>query len=627
MAIRKRQPRRSTPGYLIVAGIVGAAIALTYGVVRAAGWLSPAAPLANSQPSREGKVAMPKSLVNLNAFDVVQREDVYDLARGDDSYFWLPKSQVDAHPEWIRSADDIIGRVMARDKRSDFVFSAKDFLPEGSRSGIAGGVPAGKQGFFLDAEQIPGLRFLKSGDRFDLLASAPEDSKDASSEYGLLMGGIKARGGKPIPLSGVRILVQNAEMIALTTSGKMTTQGGLELATTDSRGRVTSNEKDERVAIAIDPAEAVPLTRALGSKTDIHMVTRSGQESDEVADANILQGRIALPATAVAVDAFAPIKASDLAEPATGQLRQYFFQPDEVQAGWITQPEMLIGRVVRRQIEPGYIFSESDFLPPGSLIKDVTAYQRLSASDLVDGARSTLLGRVVARDLPAGLMLVEPSLLSAGSLTKDVEAYELLKPDALVDGGNSAWLGRVARCDLLAGTKLSEQKLLPPGSLPGFTAAIPGDRMGLTVDTKKISGAAELTRGDHCDLLASTAFDAKSALPGVQISPGLQSALQSQAINQVLATDAIVLQKSDDQVVLAVRPDEVTALAKAITVGTPVFCVARTTITAPAMAPTSVSAAKIPVGLVSDPNPMQQISISESLIGGNRKATAYRRTP
>ncbi len=609
-------------------GVVGAAIALTYGVVRAAGWLSPTAPLAENRPSREGRVAIPKSLVNLNAYEVVQREDVFDLTLGDDSYFWLPKRQVEDHPEWIRNADDIIGRVMARDKRADFVFSAKDFLPEGSRSGIAGGVPAGKQGFFLEAEKIPGMRFLKSGDRFDLLASAPEESNEASSEYGLLVGGIKARGGKPIPLSGVQILVQNAEMIALTTSGQMTTQGGLELATTDARGRVTSNERGERVAIAIDPAEAVPLTRALGGDTDIHMVTRSGQETEAVADANILQGRIALPATAVAVDAFAPIKASDLAEPATGQLRQYFFQPNDVQEGWITRPEELVGRIVRRQIEPGYIFSESDFLPPGSLIQDVTAYQRLSASNLVGGARSELLGRVVARDLPAGTLLSEASLLSAGSLTKDLKAYDLLKPDALVNGGASAWLGRVARRDLFAGTKLTEQDLLPAGAKPGFAAAIPSDRMGLTVDVSKINGAAELNLGDHCDLLASSTFDARAALSGVQISPGLQSALQSRAVNQVLATDAIVLQTTEGKVVLAVRPGEVTALTKSLAVDTPVFCVARTTIGNDKMmpaAPTTVNAAKVPVGLVSDPSPLQEISITETLIGGRRQATAYRR--
>ena len=277
MVNRRRPQTRSIPKSVIVFGVLIAGCALTFGIVRAAGWLDQTAPLAQ-EPSREGMLPVPKSLVNLNAFDVVQREDVYDRSLGDDSYFWLPKAQVEDHPEWITRVDQVIGRVMARDKRADFVFQAKDFLPEGSRSGIAGGVPAGKQGFFLDAEKVPGLRFLKSGDRFDLLASQPDESKEANSEYGLLMGGIKVRGGKPIPLTGVRILVQNAEMIALATNRSMTTQGGLELTDTDSRGRSTNNTKDERVCIAIDPAEAVPLTGALGEELEIHMVTRSGQQ-------------------------------------------------------------------------------------------------------------------------------------------------------------------------------------------------------------------------------------------------------------------------------------------------------------------------------------------------------------
>ena len=210
MATRRRTKSSSrTPAKIAaaVAILFGGGL-LTYGFVRAAGWLNPAtAPLAQA-PSREGRVPVPKSLTSLNAFDKVQRENVYNLALGDDSYFWLPQQQVEAHPEWITSVDQIVGRVLARDKRADFVFSEKDFLPEGSRTGIAGGIPRGKQGFFLEAEQIPGLRFLKNGDRFDLLASLPEESENGSPEYGLLMGGIKARGGKPIPVNGVRSLVQ-----------------------------------------------------------------------------------------------------------------------------------------------------------------------------------------------------------------------------------------------------------------------------------------------------------------------------------------------------------------------------------------------------------------------------------
>jgi hypothetical protein len=625
MATRRRQTRGSLPRYLIVLGVLVAGGLLTYGVVRAAGWLISDAPRAG-KPSREGMVRVPKSLVNLSAYDVVRREDIYNRSLGDDSYFWLPKQQVENNPDWITRVDDIVGRVMARDKRAEFLFRTKDFLPEGSRSGIAGGIPAGKQGFFLDAEKVPGLRFLKSGDRFDLLASQPEDSEAAKSEYGLLMGGIKARGGKPIPLNGVRILVQDAEMIALTTTGRMTTQGGLQLAETDSRGRSRTNEKDERVAIAIDPAEAVPLTQVLGDKVDVYMVTRSGQETTDSPEADVLVGRIGMPATAIAVSAYSPIKASDLAEPASGELRQYFFQPGDVRADWIARPEELIGRVVGRDVEPGYIFTNDDFLSPGSLIRDVAAFQPISSQDIVGGATPSMVGRFAAGDLAAGQRITESDLLSDNGLTKDIEAYQSLSRDFLAGGNASPLQGRVVSRDLRAGTEIDETVLFPLGVRPGIAAAIPSDRMALTVDQETVRGISELELGHRCDLLSSTTFDADAALSGIEISAALQNELQSRAVNRVLAQDAIIIQKRDQQFVLAVRPPEVSAITKAIATKASVFCVARASQDVAVQRP-GLTAPTTATELVSDPSPLADISITESLIGGQRTATAYRIAP
>lgn len=576
MVNRRPAKQQLIPKSVIIVGVLIAGIGLTYGIVRAAGWLDRSAPL-TTKPSREGLVPVPKSLANLKAFEVVQREDVYDRTLGSDSYFWLPKKQVDDHPEWFTSVDDIIGRVMARDKRAEFVFSKKDFLPEGSRSGIAGGIPAGKQGFFLDVESVAGLRFLKAGDRFDLLASLPDESLSSVPEYGTLMGGIKAQGGKPVPLSGVRVLVQNAEMIALTTSRNMTTQGGLQLSSGDGRAR-SNNIKDERVAIAIDPSEAVPLTQALGENVAIQMVTRSGQESGDVSDANLLMGRIAMPASAVSIGAYQPIRASDLAEPNTGELRQYYFQPTDIQDGWIARPEELVGRVVRRAIEPGYIFSENDFLPVGALVRKVDAYERIT-------------------------------------------------PEDLVGGGQTQWVGRVAARDLDPGTTLADADLFPPGVKPGLSAAIPPDRMAMTIEESDIRGASQLRRGDHCDLLAAIPVDIKKSLQGVQLSPALQSDFQSKTLNRVLAIEALVVQELEDQVVLATRPDEVSQIAKALAQETPVFCVIRKDGSQKGESLTPSATEESPERLVSDPDPMREIAITETLVGGDRTVRAYRRTP
>ncbi|MFK7818676.1 MAG: hypothetical protein AB8G99_08150, partial [Planctomycetaceae bacterium] len=263
-------------GILVGGGLV------TYAGLSYFGFLN-SAPEKAASPDRSGMVKVPKSQGNLRALMKVQREDVHTLELGDDSYFWLPKEMVQAHPEWILSPGDIIGRVMARNKAADFAFSAKDFLPEGSRTGISAGVPEGKQGFFVDAEKVPGLELLKMGDKFDLLASLPEEAQEKpEAEYGLLAGGIKVRAGKPIPLSGVRSLVQDAQMVAITRGREMTTQSVMGLPEEDPRAR--RNSATLQITIAIDPEEVVPLTQALAAERTIHCVARSGQKLTDRAD-------------------------------------------------------------------------------------------------------------------------------------------------------------------------------------------------------------------------------------------------------------------------------------------------------------------------------------------------------
>ena len=219
----------TTSGMLVAGGL------LAYGAMSYAG-------VFDEKESREGMIAVPRSIVSMNALSEVRREDIYDRSKGDDSYFWMSKARVEAHPEWIIKASDIIGRVMARNKEPDKVFTEADFLPEGSRTGLSAGIPEGKQGFFVEAETIPGLELLKAGDTFDLLASLPEEAKEKQdAEFGLLAGGIKVRGGKPVPLNGVRVLVKTGTMVAITRGQEMTTQGSMASAGTRVAFQETRN--------------------------------------------------------------------------------------------------------------------------------------------------------------------------------------------------------------------------------------------------------------------------------------------------------------------------------------------------------------------------------------------------
>ncbi|OUT54427.1 MAG: hypothetical protein CBB71_22005 [Rhodopirellula sp. TMED11] len=629
MVNRRRTNSNLLPRVVVIAGVLLVGGVLTYAIGAQAGWFT-AAQTQPQKPSREGMVPVVRTLKDLRAFDTISVRDIYDLKLQDDSFAWMPKNYVQQHPGLFTNLDKIVGRVMARDLGSDNRITERDLLPTGSRSGLSGGVPEGKQGFFIDASQVAGLRLLKNGDRFDLLASLPKETQQVGSEYGLLMGGIKVRDGKPIPLNGVRVLAQNAQMIAVTNRNDMTTRGGMNLGATDGRGR--SNNTAEQVAIAIDPTEAVPLTQALGDKLAIHMVARSGQETQHSRDADLLNGRIAMPASAIAIEAFQPITASDLSEPTTGILRQYYFQPDDIQDNWIARPEDLIGRVVGGPIEPGYIFSESDLLPSDSLVNPVDAYQTITASDLVDGNRSNWVGRVTAVALQQGSQIVEDNLLPSGSLISNIPAYQAIAASDLVDGHRSNWVGRIAAVDLEQGSQIAESQLLPAGSPPGIAAAIPDDRMALTLDTKDLRGASQLSRGNHCDLLSSTSVDLTSALGAIEVSPQLLSSIGSKSVNKLLATGAMVIHVESQQVVLAVVPDEISRITKALAAKEAVFCIARASEpmrpkdqhAGATVEPQLASQKQFANELASDPDPLSQIQVMETMIGGQRKLQAFR---
>lgn len=574
----RRRSRGMSPlaKFATAVAILAAGGLLTFGGLRYFGLLNTVETPTAQAKSREGMVRVPKSLAALKAFTKVRREDIHDLALGDDSYFWLPKDVVQQNPGWILNRDEIIGRVLAHDKEADFVFQEKDFLPKGSSTGLSAGVPPDKQGFFLKAEQIPGLRLLKMGDRFDLLASLPEESQNADAEYGLLTGGIKARGGKPIPLNGVRLLVQDGQMVALTGGSKMTTQGGLEFSQPETRGRRSANQNDEQVTIAIDPSEVARLTQALGADLAIHCIARSGQSNEKLQREDPLEGMVAFPATARSVEAFSEITAADLTEPLTGELRQYYYPPEAVRDGWLPTVDQLVGRVVRRDIDAGYIFSESDFLPANAVTREIQAYTRIAADDLADPAEA------------------------------------------------SEWVGRVAARALNAGEALAEKDLLPAGASPGVSGGTPAGRMALTVPSESVRGLNVLSQGDRFYVITSVPFDIKKEVgSNVQLAAYTRGAgdIHQKATNTVLAEDAILVEQNDGTITIAVRGSEVAGITKALSLGLDVFSVAQSGRTIPADVEVEPTEA-----ITSDPNPIGEVAIVEMLIGGKRTVQAFRKS-
>ncbi|HWL07578.1 MAG TPA: hypothetical protein VNQ76_04175 [Planctomicrobium sp.] len=356
-----RRPR-SSGSLLATVSVVLAVVFLggtaTYGTLFAMGYLQPA-----GKPSRAGLFPLPKAVRPIKAFTQIRREDVYDLKLGDDSYFWLPKQQVEAHPEWFRTVDDVVGRVMARDKEKDYLFSEKDFLPNGTRPGIAGGIPAGKRAMVVAADKIEGLTSLKRGDRFDLYASQTAKTESGRtplatdfSESDSLTGGLKSPGATALELQkrlGIRLLVRDGALVEIT-QVPPTGRGGPK----------------QNVTLAVAPEEVISLTHALGGNYSVFCAFRSGQpettgSASEQRDPLTL-GMIPYPVRTVRIPAYTQITPDLLRDAETGQTSVFYFEPGNVEPGWIANPRELIGRVTARNLHSGYLFEESDLLPKGT---------------------------------------------------------------------------------------------------------------------------------------------------------------------------------------------------------------------------------------------------------------------
>ena len=674
--MRRRTAAKSSPVTKIVTAIgtlVGGGL-VTYAGLNYAGLIDQTPP----PPSRAGMIKVPKTQRAMTALTKVRREDVHTLALGDDSYFWMPKERVAANPNWIVNPSQIIGRVMARNKESELVFTEKDFLPKGSRTGISAGVPDGKQGFFVDAAKVAGLELLKMGDTFDLLASLPEEAQEKpEAEFGLLAGGIKVRGGKPIPLSGVRLLVQNAQMIAITRGRDMTTQSVMDLPEQDGRSR--SRDTTIQITMAIDPEEVVPLTQALAAERTIHCVARSGQNSEQAEQSRkALDGLLPFPATARSMEAFTRITADDLADPDTGELRLYYFKPERTQDGWISSANDLIGRVVSRDTTAGFIFTAQDLLPTDAVTKDIKSLERIQATDLVDPVvAAEMIGRVAAHDISAGHVPTTADVLPANAVIRTVAAYTRIQPADLADPTKTSGMlgrvvgreiaagqvpadrdllpenaailpvkafarvraadladplvagdliGRVTADDISQGTVINEAQLLPQNSSPGIAGGTPSDRMAISLDPSKVSGISGLSRGNRFDLVASVPFqpgDAFSVLGAdVQVVSGAisQTGVSSRARNTVLAESAVVVNPGNDAVIIAVRPDEIASITKAITLETSIFALTRsgqnrTNLPLPA----STTSTR----LKSDPDPIGDFQLVEEMVGGKRVVRVF----
>jgi len=77
-------------------------------------------------------------------------------------------------------------------------------------------------------------------------------------------------------------------------------------------------------------------------------------------------GTVPIPVAPAPLAAHTELQLEHLLEPGSGALAVVHLPADSILAETITDPERLIGRVLARDKQPGRVFRESDFLPPGT---------------------------------------------------------------------------------------------------------------------------------------------------------------------------------------------------------------------------------------------------------------------
>lgn len=244
------------------------------------------------QPPAEGKVRVLISSRPIEAYARVTRDDLFDNRRGAFSFIDLDEAFVGENGVLVGTSG-IVGRVMARAKRPGFAFTEADFLPKGTRPGLAAGIPPGKRALRIDVELVRGIIGLNPGDRFDLVAAreleAPRpaatisragEGPDFSGVYSELIQKDRDRQGAASTKSTERrarvdVIVQNGVVVSPIETRFIPTSSSSLTA-----GQVSGTRPVQEMIIALAPSEVAPLMAAMRLEADLTCVARSGHPDD-----------------------------------------------------------------------------------------------------------------------------------------------------------------------------------------------------------------------------------------------------------------------------------------------------------------------------------------------------------
>ena len=223
-------------------------------------------------PPPPGTVPILLSVKDIPAYSKITREDLFD-AVGKPRLFYLSPKEIEERG-LIADFNKIVGRVVSHDVKKGYGFREKDLLPDGTRPGVAGGVPPGKRALVIEATKIQGIHALKAGDHIDLIARIMIDAPrnvDKNLQNVLAVSG----DGSPKKLAVVKALVQNGYVVQ-----PVMTRQSPSTSSSLTQGQKTQMKPVQEIVIAVDPKEVAPLTQALGTGAEVTAAYRSAQPND-----------------------------------------------------------------------------------------------------------------------------------------------------------------------------------------------------------------------------------------------------------------------------------------------------------------------------------------------------------
>lgn len=230
-----------------------------------------------------GKIAVPTAARNIAAYTEVSLNDFWSPKLNRLTCIYLDPAQIQEQKQdpVFTDARKITGRVLAHEKTSGYPFRESDFLPEGTRPGLVGGVPPGMRGVRIELAKARGLYGLQPGDRFDLVSTIPVEH-DATQDLRKIGGAFAERLAVESQFSNlskqatVKVVVQSGVVVeAVKTIEVPVTMASL------TQGNKVNSKPLQEVFVAVHPDEVAPLYAAMAVDAELAVVPRSGRPEDD----------------------------------------------------------------------------------------------------------------------------------------------------------------------------------------------------------------------------------------------------------------------------------------------------------------------------------------------------------